>query len=1123
MANPAPPRRRILRRWKVLAVLILGLVALVLALPLLLGTPPAKRRLLARANRALTPGRLQFEGLRVSWFGPTRLSGVALYDPQGEKVVASPRATWDRNLFRILFDRDNRGTLTLEGASLDIERHRDGTIDVVEALKPILRPNPALEFHLRIPDGPLRFRSPELANPLTAQSAALDLDIPGGGRPLDWRLRLANGPEGRRETLAIDGRADRVKPGQDAAPDLQFEVSGERWPLGLDVANALIQGRYDGKAGARREGGRWTISGEARVLDLDASSPSLAGDRLLLDEVGGHWRLVQADEGWAVEDLDVRSPVGSVKASGRVPAQPGVPSRIEGTLDLAALAGRLPHALPLREGLTLERGEALLVIDARAEPGRATWDASARITDLVARDGGRPLTLSEPATLSARWVGEGGGRLDLDHLGLKTAFLDAHARGDLDRGIALDGTIDLGGLRKQAGEFLDLGDLEMEGKGTLSGSYRKAEGTKSYAGDLRVALAGVRLKGTPLGTVAGEAVELSANALGPIAPSGLPRSWDGVRLAMTTGSTRLDFSADPGAGNIDLTARLTTALTLSGSEGRVGGDLRGRWEGEVLSLDALTLDLRPAEGEAPPISLAARGEFDSAKGLLTLSAHEDQTPRAIALGPEGIRVAGLGRGGKLDARATFVGGLAPLVQALRGWTDAAPADLAGAWSFDTSARRGDDGLRFGGKLATKDVRLGLADDPAARRLADASLTIQGTRPSGVDRLDFHEIVLASKYATLEAAGSVDDPRGKRLADLKGTLTPDWAALNEALAGRARLDGKPRPAHLKGALSGDSADAILRGLDAEIGLDLAGAESFGMHLGAASIVARSAEGGLTFDPIRSTLNGGTLALEPEVARDGDSGLVLRLKPGAAIVGAEINDEVSREVLAFVAPVLDAATRARGKVSVDVQRAEFPIGGDPSRRSVVEGHVVFQEAEFAPGPLAVGLLRLAGRDEESTLRLDQPVVLSVADGKVHQRGLALPLGKLSRVELDGAVGFDRSLDLKASLPLTPAMVNNNPLLGDIVGGARVSVPIGGTLDAPKIDRDAFNLALKGLGQDLLRRGAARGAAELLMRLAKPREVDPNAPPRPTPEERRNERLQRKLDRQERRAERRGGLLP
>ena len=260
------------------------------------------------------------------------------------------------------------------------------------------------------------------------------------------------------------------------------------------------------------------------------------------------------------------------------------------------------------------------------------------------------------------------------------------------------------------------------------------------------------------------------------------------------------------------------------------------------------------------------------------------------------------------------------------------------------------------------------------------------------------------------------------------------------------------------------------MEGEFGVVLTSAELFGMHLGPASIVARASDGALAIDPIRTTLNGGRLAIEPEVAREG-GGLVLRLKPGGAIEGAEINDEVSRKVLAFVAPVLDSATRARGKVSVDVQRAEFPIGGEASRRAIVEGHVVFQEAEFAPGPLAVGLLRLAKMDEEATLKLDQPVVLAVADGKVYQRGLSVPLGRLSRVELDGAVGFDRSLDLKASLPLTPAMVNNNPLLGDIIGGARVSVPIGGTLDAPKIDRDAFNLALKGLGKDLLRRGAAR----------------------------------------------------
>src|SRR5205807_233416 len=94
-----------------------------------------------------------------------------------------------------------------------------------------------------------------------------------------------------------------------------------------------------------------------------------------------------------------------------------------------------------------------------------------------------------------------------------------------------------------------------------------------------------------------------------------------------------------------------------------------------------------------------------------------------------------------------------------------------------------------------------------------------------------------------------------------------------------------------------------------------------------------------------------------------------------------------------------------------------------------------------------------------------------------------------------------------PLTSAMVADSNLLGIIVAGTRITVPIGGTLSSPKVDREAFQVAMKDLGKQLLRRGAAAGAAELLMRLARPR--DPNAPPprpRLTPQEKKGRRCVR-----------------
>jgi translocation and assembly module TamB len=120
--------------------------------------------------------------------------------------------------------------------------------------------------------------------------------------------------------------------------------------------------------------------------------------------------------------------------------------------------------------------------------------------------------------------------------------------------------------------------------------------------------------------------------------------------------------------------------------------------------------------------------------------------------------------------------------------------------------------------------------------------------------------------------------------------------------------------------------------------------------------------------------------------------------------------------------------------------------------------------------------------------------------------------SKIELEGWVGFDRSMNLTASVPILPTMLADRPILGAGAGAARVRVPIRGTLQKPEIDREAFRLGMQDMGRTLLERGAVEGAAGLLERLTRPR--DPNAPPPPTAEERRERRQERRADRQLRR---------
>jgi translocation and assembly module TamB len=208
----------------------------------------------------------------------------------------------------------------------------------------------------------------------------------------------------------------------------------------------------------------------------------------------------------------------------------------------------------------------------------------------------------------------------------------------------------------------------------------------------------------------------------------------------------------------------------------------------------------------------------------------------------------------------------------------------------------------------------------------------------------------------------------------------------------------------------------------------------------------------------------------------------LLPGSSLQNVEINDEVSHKVLSFVAPVLDEATQVHGRVSASFAKAEFPIGGAADRTMTVAGAIVFNDVAFGAGPLGSELLSLAGKGPDTALRMNQPVQLAIADRRIHQSGLVIPLNKETRITIKGSVGFDQTLALRAEIPLNPAILGRDRTLQSLAAGTILPVPVGGTMSHPKVDRQALTAAVREVSRSILKRGARDEASELLKRFVR-----------------------------------------
>ena len=338
----------------------------------------------------------------------------------------------------------------------------------------------------------------------------------------------------------------------------------------------------------------------------------------------------------------------------------------------------------------------------------------------------------------------------------------------------------------------------------------------------------------------------------------------------------------------------------------------------------------------------------------------------------------------------------------------------------------------------------------------------------LERVDFSELAIVTPYGRIEGSGPVKELRGAPSFDLKGTFSPDWKALTERLARdvepHASITGSPRAWRLAGTLPDGGGKDLLGSVNGEFGLNLEQVDVFGMRLGRTALVVRADGGKVTIDPIDSTLNSGRLHLEPEVTHDKQGLAWVHLGSTSGLLDAVVNDEVSHRVLSFVAPVLDQATRVRGRVSLALTDAFFPLGGGPEIQPKIDGDVLFDAVEFMPGPLADQLIGIFRQERRPLLVLRDPVSIRIVGRTIYQEGLIIPLGNVAAIGIDGTVDFDQNLNLVASFAVAP-LRKEIPVLSEILANTQLQVPITGTLKNPRINGDAIAERLKNMGVNML----------------------------------------------------------
>jgi translocation and assembly module TamB len=1091
--STSPVRKQKRWLWKVVAGLMLLAMGVVAGLPWILSTPPARGFLLGKVNARLAPGSVELVGLGISWTGPIELTGLSLRDPRGKVVLASRRLTLDRGLLGLLASRPDYGTITIEGATIDVERLEDGSIDVLQAFASIIQPDSAptptpgivpagapapvstplkLAVSVVIKGGTLRVVSPELIEPVTAGSLDGSITI-SPGKPIELAATLAD--EGR--SLEIHSTLD-PNPTTDLPGDQGMTVVGKAWPIHIRKDGVEVRGRFEGTLSARREKGLWALNGDASVVGVDATGPTLQGDRLVLDKVVAACDAQQSATGWTIRKLDLTSPVGTLRGEGMVPAIEGTPARLQGQVDLAALAKMLPNAMRLRDGLTLERGNATLKLDLTTLDSLERLELVASLDDFAAKEAGHPVVLRKAALVTAKAV-RAREKVTVEAIEVKAAGVDLKASGDLETGVKLSGTVDLAGLVAQLRDVLDLGGFDLSGQARMGADYRRTG--EAYLGRLAAECQDLKIVGLTAEPIVRDLVRLDGSARGATHADGTPVDWQEAKLAVKAADLTMDLASTSEDQAIGLVASLGMDVA-SPVPGRLGATAKFQHKGSVFEFAELNAAITPSDPKAAAalgvVGLAVTGQFDLASGEGTFGSIAGSSVGVVGLGPEGAKLTGLG---KLDAPlkvdASLVGDLAALDRWLASWSGSPLKGLGGAWSGRVSV-----GRSIAGKLEV-DGKVDVADITASKLKGPVSLAIKGGYTPELDRLDVASLGLSTVYGRVMVAGTLLEMKGRKLMDLTGNVEPIWEAIDPLVVASvepdARFRGTVRPIRLGGMLQADSIPQLLGQLGGEVAIDLTTAVAFGVKLNPTPVVLKIGNGQANFAPILTQLNGGPMIIQSRLILDNDYGLWLKLDP-SRVDDAVINEAVSNAVLAYAAPVLAKSSGVTGKATVVINKGMVPITANGPL--AIDGAMAFHNVIFKPGPLGGELTTITGQ-AAADIKLDQTMTFKVADGRVTQSGLNIPIGGNGlRVAIEGSVGFDETLDLKATSKLSAKTLGLGSL-GSPSGAATVTVPIRGTLSKPSVDQRALTIALRNAARVVGEKQLKSEAGRLLERLANP----------------------------------------
>ncbi len=1077
-------------------------------LPAIISSDMLKPRLLQAVNRHLA-GQLQVEEWTFKWFSGVSARGITYDHRQENLLVKVAELKGYRGLVQLMINASNLGGVEVVKPQVVFYLPDKRTSDRSEKVEsPQPAGLPAFSGILKITDGSILAVKPDRSEQVVVKDLDLFLDMADIEQPIAYRVFLTSGDAVGRFAGEGTMTLSQDDPFNLSAIKSNAKIKISNWEL--EDALAILASRGNYPSGKGRLNADLTlqgsasenidIKGHASINQLQLWGGPLGPDRPAASHIDLQLDGTIIQSTLSLKQLKFKSSLANGSATGSFASQGQ--KRLKGTADinLAEIFTQLPHTFKLREDTKLSRGNLVLSADVKSADGVTAFDSTARIDQIKGVRKGKNLAWNKPISVKARGQ-KNAQEIRLDNLSLRSSFLNADGQGDLSNmGITL--SADLAAALRELKKFIDIKEWDGSGKLfaklqvketapqinsavldldtrdlALSRNGRPILPKQDLKADLSTTihrtkdLAGIEFRQPNLtvdSSMASGKFSASRFKLNP--EGGLPTadnlSIDGNfnlqqisdllrnfnKLSRDThlaGNAHVQTGGSMHAHQLALEDTRVAARNFKYRDGqktlneeRLSLQTKGRLNFKNKSAFLAPVNITGSPGTIRIPELAIRDWSNFQKDMKTqATADLDLAKLTSAYGdfiqlPEKTRISGKG---KFDLDVDFS---SPKAQFLKVDADLSPFQL----TSETLPPISEDHVK---------LRANLKRSPDGKALS------------------IENVQLNSTPLSLSAAGNLDQAGQKKTLDASGNINLDLKMLSPFLTKIAgpqiTISGKgDNPFKLKMISQGARWVDSLKNTDFTGAIRADAIDAFGLGISATEVPIRVANES-AIAKLAATANGGQLKLQPTIDLRKEPYILSLPQKSYILKDVQITDAMAERLLALIHPLFKGSTKAQGQIDLYMNHFDWPLAKQNRNDASFAGTLSLRGVRVNSTNLFSGLLAMIGMGG-SQLEIDNLDVEFVArNGRIKTSPIRFEVGGYP-VALNGSVGFDKSIDYIATLPITPALVGNEAF--GFLEGATIDVPIRGTSSDPNFNEAVMQKATESLVQQAMQKGLQKG---------------------------------------------------